>query len=124
MDEPKRRWSLDRLGLTQAIGGFVLGLIALFSSYDHISIAGHSLPLQQRSLNARTKNVLSHVNQHCFPAVQLDPTPTNRARVMMSTPGDKLGCDQAGFAVLPASEASGSTACGGIHMASPYEKKR
>jgi hypothetical protein len=48
MDEPKRRWSLDRLGLTQAIGGFVLGLIALFSSYDHISIAGHSLPRQQQ----------------------------------------------------------------------------
>jgi len=27
-------------GLTQAIGGLVIGLIALFCSYDHISIAG------------------------------------------------------------------------------------
>ena len=81
-------------------------------------------PAKLRSLNARTKNLLSYVDQHFFPAVQLDPTPSNRARVMMSTPGDKLGCDQAGFAVLPTSEASGSTACGGSHMASPYEKKR
>ncbi len=30
---------LDRLGLTQAIGGLALGLIALFSSYDHLTIA-------------------------------------------------------------------------------------
>jgi len=42
------RLGLDRLGLTQAIGGLVLGLIALFSSYDHISIAGGSLPIQQQ----------------------------------------------------------------------------
>jgi hypothetical protein len=26
----------------------VLGLIALFSSYDHISLAGHNLPLEQQ----------------------------------------------------------------------------
>jgi hypothetical protein len=36
------------LGLTQAIGGVVLGLIALFSSYDHITIAGHRIGLQQQ----------------------------------------------------------------------------
>jgi hypothetical protein len=39
---------LDRLGTTQAIGGLVLGLIALFSSYDHITIAGSSVQLQQQ----------------------------------------------------------------------------
>ena len=44
-----RPWpGLDRLGLIQAIGGLLLGLIALFSAYDHISIAGRSLPLQQQ----------------------------------------------------------------------------
>ena len=49
-----RPWSgldslgLDRLGLTQAIGGLVLGLIALFSSYDHITFASRSFPLQQQ----------------------------------------------------------------------------
>ena len=42
------RLNLDRLGLTQAIGGVVLGLIALFSSYDHITIAGHRIGLQQQ----------------------------------------------------------------------------
>jgi hypothetical protein len=44
---------LDRLGLdgqrlTQAIGGFALGLIALFSSFDHITFAGRTLQLQQQ----------------------------------------------------------------------------
>ena len=44
-----RPWSgLDRLGLNQTIGGLVLGLIALFSSYDHITFAGRSIPLQQQ----------------------------------------------------------------------------
>ncbi len=38
---------LDRLGLSQCIAGLLLGLIALFSSYDHISIAGYRIPLQQ-----------------------------------------------------------------------------
>jgi hypothetical protein len=42
------RLGLDRLGLTQAIGGLILGLIALFSSYDHITVAGRSLPIQQQ----------------------------------------------------------------------------
>ena len=42
------RLSLDRLGLSQTIGGLVLGLIALFSSYDHITFAGRSIPLQQQ----------------------------------------------------------------------------
>ncbi len=40
--------SLDRLGLTQAIGGLALGLIALFSSYDHLSIAGRNIPIHQQ----------------------------------------------------------------------------
>jgi hypothetical protein len=44
-----RTWpGLDRLGLIQAIGGLFLGLIALFSSYDHISIPGTNLQLQQQ----------------------------------------------------------------------------
>jgi len=42
------RLGLDPLGLTQSIGGLVLGLIALFSSYDHITFAGRSIPLQQQ----------------------------------------------------------------------------
>ena len=41
-------FALDRLGLTQTIGGLVLGLIALFSSYDHITFAGRNVPLQQQ----------------------------------------------------------------------------
>jgi hypothetical protein len=44
-----RPWpGLDRLGLIQAIGGLLLGLIALFSSYDHITLAGTNLQLQQQ----------------------------------------------------------------------------
>jgi hypothetical protein len=35
-------------GLTQALGGIALGLIALFSSYDHITLAGTSIGLQQQ----------------------------------------------------------------------------
>ena len=48
--QSQRPWrlNLDRLGLTQAIGGVVLGLIALFSSYDHITFAGHRIGLQQQ----------------------------------------------------------------------------
>ena len=42
------RLGLDRLGLSQTIGALVLGLIALFSSYDHITFAGRSIPLQQQ----------------------------------------------------------------------------
>ena len=45
----QRSWpGLDRLGLIQAIGGLFLGLIALFSSYDHVNIPGRNLPLQQQ----------------------------------------------------------------------------
>ena len=40
--------ALDRLGLTQAIGGLALGLIALFSSYDHLTFAGRNLPIPQQ----------------------------------------------------------------------------
>ena len=37
-----------RLGLTQAIGGLALGLIALFSSYDHLTFAGSNIPIHQQ----------------------------------------------------------------------------
>ena len=40
--------ALDRLGLTQAIGGLALGLIALFSSYDHLTFAGRYFPIPQQ----------------------------------------------------------------------------
>jgi len=40
--------ALDRLGLTQAIGGLALGLIALFSSYDHLTLAGRNDPIPQQ----------------------------------------------------------------------------
>jgi hypothetical protein len=44
-----RPWAgRDRLGLTQTFGGLVLGLIALFSYYDHITFAGRNVPLQQQ----------------------------------------------------------------------------
>ncbi len=47
--DSQRSWpGLDRLGLIQAIGGLFLGLIALFSSYDHVNIPGRNLPLQQQ----------------------------------------------------------------------------
>ncbi len=39
---------LDQLGVTQAIGGLALGLIALFSSYDHITLLGRNLPIPQQ----------------------------------------------------------------------------
>jgi hypothetical protein len=39
---------LDRQGLLEAIGGTVIALIALFSSYDHITLADRSIPLQQQ----------------------------------------------------------------------------
>ena len=39
---------LDRLGITQAIGGLALGLIALFSSYDHLTFAGRNIPISQQ----------------------------------------------------------------------------
>ena len=45
----ERPWpGLDRLGVVQAIGGLLLGLIALFSSYDHITIGDHTITLQQQ----------------------------------------------------------------------------
>jgi hypothetical protein len=46
----QRPWRLylDRFGLLQAIGGLVLGLIALFTSYDHLSLAGLTIPIQQQ----------------------------------------------------------------------------
>ena len=35
-------------GLTQAIGGLALGLIALFSSYNHLTFAGRDIPIPQQ----------------------------------------------------------------------------
>ncbi len=44
-----RPWlGLDRQGLLEALGGTVIALIALFSSYDHITLADRSIPLQQQ----------------------------------------------------------------------------
>ena len=39
---------LERPGILQALGGLVLGLIALLSSYDHLTIAGHAVSLPQQ----------------------------------------------------------------------------
>jgi hypothetical protein len=41
-------FGFDRLGLTQALGGLALGLIALFSSYDHLTLAGRNVPIPQQ----------------------------------------------------------------------------
>ena len=45
-----RPWlGLDGQGLLEALGGgTVTALIALFSSYDHISLADRSIPLRQQ----------------------------------------------------------------------------
>ena len=46
---PPRPWpGLDRLAALQATGGLVLGLIALFSSYDHLTLAGYRIAIQQQ----------------------------------------------------------------------------
>ena len=46
---PQRPWpGLDHLGAIQAGGGLILGLIALFTSYDHITAFGHNIGLQQQ----------------------------------------------------------------------------
>jgi hypothetical protein len=45
----QRSWpGLDQLGAIQAGGGLSIGLIALFSSYDHITAFGRSIGLQQQ----------------------------------------------------------------------------
>ena len=49
LSAPQRSWpGLDHLGAIQAGGGLLLGLIALFSSYDHITAFGHNNGLQQQ----------------------------------------------------------------------------
>ncbi|MFN7898184.1 MAG: hypothetical protein ACK5N0_00770 [Synechococcaceae cyanobacterium] len=46
---PSRRWlGLDRLGVLQVLSGIALSLIALFSSYDHITLLGRTIALQQQ----------------------------------------------------------------------------
>jgi hypothetical protein len=45
----QRAWpGLDHLCAIQAGGGVILGLIALFSSYDHITAFARSIGLQQQ----------------------------------------------------------------------------
>jgi hypothetical protein len=39
---------LDRQGLLEAAAGTVIALIALFSSYDHITLTSRTFPLQQQ----------------------------------------------------------------------------
>ena len=49
LSAPMRPWpGLDLLGAIQAGGGLILGLIALFTSYDHITFAGQRIGLQQQ----------------------------------------------------------------------------
>ena len=45
--QQRKPW-LDRAGLVQAIGGLLISLIALFTSYDHISLATTTIPIQQQ----------------------------------------------------------------------------
>jgi hypothetical protein len=45
---PSPPLGLDRRGLLEATAGTVIALIALFSSYDHITLADHTIPLQQQ----------------------------------------------------------------------------
>jgi hypothetical protein len=45
---PRPLRGLDFEGLLQALAGTVIALIALFSSYDHINVAGRRFPLQQQ----------------------------------------------------------------------------
>ena len=42
------RLGLDRQGLLEAATGTVIALIALFSSYDHISLLDRAIPLRQQ----------------------------------------------------------------------------
>ncbi len=123
MSAPQRSWpGLDHLGAIQAGGGLLLGLIALFSSYDHITAFGHNIGLQQqwgipliaasvatvvidsqlatrardrardRAAEARERQAEAAERQRQSLAelrrsallsarVQLDPSPTNRARL-------------------------------------------
>jgi hypothetical protein len=46
--QPRRWLGLDRLGVLQVLGGIALSLIALFSSYDHITAFGRTIELQQQ----------------------------------------------------------------------------
>lgn len=41
-------FNLDRQGWTQAIGGLVIALIALYSSYDHISLPAFQIRINQQ----------------------------------------------------------------------------
>ncbi len=44
-----RRWlGLDHLSVLQVLGGLAISLIALFSSYDHVTLLGRTIALQQQ----------------------------------------------------------------------------
>jgi hypothetical protein len=45
---PSAPAALDRQGLLEVAAGTVIALIALFSSYDHITAIGRTIPLQQQ----------------------------------------------------------------------------
>ena len=42
------RLAFDGPAAVETLAGIVIGLVALFSSYDHINLPGHVLPLQQQ----------------------------------------------------------------------------
>ena len=47
--EPKPRcFAIDAPAVLEAVAGLVVALVAIFSSYDHINLPGHVLPLQQQ----------------------------------------------------------------------------
>ena len=47
-DHPCRLFGFDSQALIQLIGGLVIGLIALYTSYDHINVGSHRFSLNQQ----------------------------------------------------------------------------
>ena len=98
----QRLWclSLDRFGLNQAIGGFVLGLIALFSSYDHITIAGQSISLQQQwGIAASVATVVTGCVQYSAPLgrdAELASRSRLRAAIELEVERDRAAVDEVG----------------------------
>ena len=101
----QRLWclSLDRLGLNQAIGGFVLGLIALFSSYDHITLAGQSISLQQQGgipcIAASVATIFTGCVQYGAPLgrdAELASRSRLRAAIELEVERDRAAVDEVG----------------------------
>jgi hypothetical protein len=101
----QRLWclSLDRLGLNQAIGGFVLGLIALFSSYDHITLAGQSISLQQQGgipcIAASVATIFTGCVQYGAPLgrdAELASRSRLRAKIELEVERDRAAVDEVG----------------------------